>query len=543
MKGLGRAFRNFGAMMAGTAIASAGHAQTVPATQTAPVIVTGRTLPAAEAPKSATCEALSRDPHFRAVNAAAAALGVLGPTIYQPTRLPRNPDYRAPPSVPEGSALPVLTKTRFAVRDAVYGPSGEPTTPGSPPAGEAVAQADPGPAATAVTNLDQAVVACREVYRSGGVGYLVNAGREGLGANGAFVAANARFANGRAEIARNDKTLPMAFALFDQGRYHEALTWFRKAFQKLPYEDGGDEAALFVGKLYLQGLGEKSNTKEGVKWLKKAANAGFNPILHTPIFDPRQPARNTAIGEACVILGNVYRSGFEGIAKDPDQARDWYERAYAVGHIAAAQVLGDLYYKGVDTPRDVRKAAVYYQKAATFDLAAAQVALADILVTGEEGVPQDRERAFAWYRAAAMNDNDVALLALADAYARGEGVAADPVMAMGFYKTAAFKGNMAAKAALGRYFYEGKLLPKDGAVARRWFEEAAIGSDPEGMFNLAAMLANGEGGPKDMTKAWIWLRLAGALGHERAPVALTVVEARMTPAERDAARAVVRPKR
>jgi TPR repeat protein len=115
-------------------------------------------------------------------------------------------------------------------------------------------------------------------------------------------------------------------------------------------------------------------------------------------------------------------------------------------------------------------------------------------------------------------------------------------MAMGFYKTAALKGNMAAKAALGSYFYEGKLLPKDGAVARRWFEEAAVGSDPEGMFNLAAMLANGEGGPKDLTKAWIWLTLAGALGHERAPAALAVVEARMTPAERDAARAAVRPK-
>ncbi|KAK0358784.1 hypothetical protein LTR94_033983, partial [Friedmanniomyces endolithicus] len=37
------------------------------------------------------------------------------PPVIQPTRMPRNPDYKAPPKVPVGSPLPVLGKTRFGM--------------------------------------------------------------------------------------------------------------------------------------------------------------------------------------------------------------------------------------------------------------------------------------------------------------------------------------------------------------------------------------------------------------------------------------------
>lgn len=506
--------------------------------------VTGQKMPAAEAPRSATCEALAQDPYVRALFAAAKNDPFMGPRIFVPTRLPRNPDYGAPPKVAPGSPLPDLPKSRFGVRGLVLN--------GAEGGAISSAATDEGSAASGFddTSIDGAIDACRQAYRRGGPPIGGGAQSSGfipasstLSESGAphsspefrAGAATARFDQGRAFISANDTSLPMAFALFDQGRYVESLDWFRKASARLAMKEGGDEAALFIGKLYLQGLGAQSNPAEGLKWLKKAATAPFDPVLETPAFDPTQPERNTAVGEAAVILANVYRRGFGGIAANPAEARKWYDRARDVGHIPAAKVLGDLYYEGIGGPRDVKKAVAAYKQAAVLDYAPAQAALAAILHDGETGVPQDRAKALAWYHAAARYNHPGALYALARAYDLGEGVKADPQRAIGFYKSAALQGNPAAKVAMGTYFYEGKLVPRDMATARGWFEAGAAGGDADGMFNLAAMLANGEGGAKDKAGAWVLLRHAAALGHLAAPRALTALEARMTPEEKLAA--------
>ena len=339
-------------------------------------------------------------------------------------------------------------------------------------------------------------------------------------------------------IAANDTSLPMAFALFDQRRYAESLDWFRKAAGHLTYDEGGDEAMLFIGKLYLQGLGDRSDPARGVEWLKKAATGPFNPATETPRFDPAEPERNTAAGEAAVILANIYRTGFTGIARDPAEARRWYDRARKVGHIPAAKVLGDLYYRGIGTPRDAKKAADYYREAAQFDYRPAQIALADILYAGEPGVPQDRKKALGWYSAAARHDDPQALYALGRAYDLGEGVKPDQQKALGFYKSAALGGSAPAKVALGTYFYEGRLVPKDDVTARKWFEAGVAEEDADGMFDLAAMLARGEGGGKDLVRAWALFSRAAALGHQKAPLAVAALEKRMSPDERKAAAAL-----
>ena len=508
------------------------------------VKVTGQKMPVAEAPRAATCEALARDPTFRAQLEAGGGDPMMGPHIFVPTRLPRNPDYSKPPSVAAGSPLPDLPKLRFGARETL--PNGEAAFTASEDAADSSSNF---PAAMNVTSLEAAVDACRSLYMRGG-------GSVGITPNTAFnptssgpvetrvpssvqdvraAQSQARFRQGRAFIASRDQTLPMAFALFDQGRYAEALDWFRKAQGKLPFQDGGGEAALFMGKIYLQGLGDRSDPAEAVKWLTKAATGPFNPVTETPQFDPKQPERNTAAGEAAVILANLYRRGFPGIAKDSPAALKWFARAYALGHVPAAKMLGDFYHDGVGVPPDVKKAASYYERAAKLDYAPAQFALAEMLSQGEAGVRQDRSKALAWYAAAAKHNHGGALFALARAYDLGDGVKADPQMAIGFYKSAALQGNAAAMVAMGTYFYEGKLVAKDDATARRWFEAGATGGDADGMFDLAAMLANAQGGERDRIGAWFWLKHAAALGHDKAPAAISALEGRMTPAERQAA--------
>lgn len=504
----------------------AGNAQTAPPAGQ-DVTVTGQRMPGAEAPRSATCEALvAKDPSLAAWLGAGGGDPLMGPRPYLPTRKPRNPDYSKPPAVPPGSPLPTLPESRFGLDSLMRYDSNAMTGPDAIAVFGTGAVADP-------TRAESAIDACRALYRRGsGSPRVAAAGRYGEDSYAAIDRLNERFQKGRRQIVDRDRSLPMAFALFDQGRYAESFDWFRRAASKLDAQEGGDEAMLFVGKLHLQGLGDKSDPAEAVKWLEKAATAPFNPVTETPIFDPKEPERNTAIGEAAVILGNIYRTGFGGTAKDPDEARKWYARARAVGHIPAGKVLADLYVEGTEGARDPKKAKSLYEQAAKFDYVPAQVALAELLMRGDTGAKQDRKKALAWYQAAARKDHPAALYALARAYDLGEGVKADPQLALGFYKSAALHGSVAARVSMGTYFYEGRLVPKDDATARKWFEAAAKDADPDGMFNLAAMLAKGEGGAKDVVAAWTWMRRAAALGHANAPRAVAALEARMSPEEK-----------
>lgn len=507
--------------------AASALAQTAPAPSDGQdVTVTGQHMPGPEAPRSATCEALvASDPSFVARLAAGGGDPLMGPRPYLPTRPPRNPDYSKPPLVPPGSALPTLPESRFGLQSLVLNDSNAMTGP------DAIAVFAPG-AVASPTTTEQAVQACRTLFQRGGVGPRAAAGAGGDDRYAAIDRLNQRFQLARSVIVGKDRSLPMAFALFDQGRYAEALDWFRKAAIKLSPGEGGDEATLFVGKIYLQGLGDRSDPAEAVKWLEKAATMPFNPVTETPMFDPAQPDRNTAIGEAAVILANLYRTGFGGVARDSAAARKWYARANAVGHVPATKLLGDLALQGSDAPRDAKTAQSLYQQAAKLDYAPAQVALAELLMTGEDGVKQDRKKALAWYRAAAKKNHPEALYALARAYDLGEDVRRDPRLALGFYKSAALHGSVAARVSMGTYFYEGTRVAKDDATARRWFEAAAKEGDSDGMFNLAAMLAKGEGGDKNMVAAWMWMQRAAARGHANAPRAIAALEARMTPDEK-----------
>lgn len=468
--------------------------------QTRPdVTVTGARLPQAEAPKSATCEAAAADPTFRARLNAAGGNPIMANLPLMPTRMPRNPDYTAAPKVAPGSPLPKLSKTRFGVADSFFVDAPGTGLADSSEAIDGATGRDASP--TLATDQEQAISACRAIY-GGSVG-------------------------GRARIAMNDETLPMAFALFDQGRYAEAATWFRKAADKLTERDGGDEAQLFVGKLYLHGFGEGASMAQAIKWLRRTAELRFDPTRNTPIFDPDRPDRTTAIGEAAILLANIYRTGFGGTPRDMAQACKWYDRAYDVGHLAAAKTLGDIYLAGDGVPRAPAKAVRYYREAADYGLPAAQVALARMIEDGDGGLPRDPAKALTLYRSAARHGNAAGLYAVARAYDLGQSVPADPQRALILYKAAAMKGLPEARVAMGTYFHEGTLVAKDEAVARKWFEAAAQDRDIDGMFNLAALMANGTGGPRDLPGALTWLKRAAAGGHAQAPAAVAKLQAMM----------------
>lgn len=468
------------------------------------------------------CWLITQDPFLRAMVATGAE-----PRIFEDTRYPRNPDWNAPPVTPPGSAYPdVLTA-------ADYLKGQKENVLGLPAAAAASASADSGgadatPAAGDDGSTDEALAKCFSGTRPGGA---FSPARAPVFASGP--GDGPRRADPYAEMKARDTKLPLAFALFDHGRYEEALGEFKAVYRKFGDMDGGDEAALTVGKIYLFGLREKSDPVQGVAWLKKAADARFDTVHHMPKFDPLEPERNTALGEAAMILADVYGGGRGPVAKDPAQARKYLERAYFVGHIPAGMTLGDIYYFGIDTPKDAAKAFDNYMKAARFAYAPAAVAVAQMYASGEAKGGRDAAKALAWYGQAARMEHPQGLYAIAVAYDRGEGAPANADKALAFYKLAAAKGSPEAQTAVGTYFYTGEGgLPHDLVLARKWFELAATGGDADGMFNLAAMQAKGEGGPVDRVKAWGWLKIAEKLGRANATAAVQALEGQFTQEDR-----------
>ena len=50
----------------------------------------------------------------------------------------------------------------------------------------------------------------------------------------------------------------------------------------------------------------------------------------------------------------------EGIEKNVKEAISWFEKSLKNGHIDASFHLGNIYYKGIDVPKDAELAAKYY---------------------------------------------------------------------------------------------------------------------------------------------------------------------------------------
>ena len=508
-------------LLAGGLVAADGAAvaQTAQGADTvAPVTIVGVRQPPTEMlPDFDACLRAASDPFTAALIGSGAM-----PRLYVKTRPPRNPDYGAPPRTAPGSALPEVMSLKDYQRAAQrmrYGGAGD-------------AYRDAIDLGTVFRGVDtgRLVAIARCLDDSLDTDAMMDAFAEGWMFN-----PDPMGTRGRIEILLRDKTLPLAYALFDDGRYEEALEQFR-AHDKKIYSP---EAMLMIGKIHLYALKDRNDPVEAVKWLKLAAGSKFDPTMQTPTFDPREPDRNTALGEAAMILADLYARGHGPIAKDPAQARKFLDRAWDVGHIPAATRLGDIYYQGIDTPRDLKKAFRYYRDAAKFAHVPAMNALARLYETGEAEGGADAVKAAAWRNEAARFDDPEGLFALAVAYDRGEGVAADPDRALALYKLAAVNGASKAQTVLGGYFQKGERnLDRDLKVARGWYEHAAIAGDPEAMVRLAGMMAKGEGGDAERVKAWGWLKKAQGLGHPEAAGAASALEARFTTADRAAAEAL-----
>lgn len=122
---------------------------------------------------------------------------------------------------------------------------------------------------------------------------------------------------------------------------------------------------------------------------------------------------------------------------------------------------------------------MWYQRAATQGLAAAQYRLGTLLERGV-GVTADVERARAWYKRAAAQGNIKAMHNLAVLSAGNDAATADYVAGpAGWFTQAAEHGLVDSQYNLAVLFESGLGVEKDLAQAYKWYALAARGGDKE----------------------------------------------------------------
>lgn len=151
--------------------------------------------------------------------------------------------------------------------------------------------------------------------------------------------------------------------------------------------NGDHNAEYEIANRYAEGRGVARNMEEAVRWLERAANAGFVP--------------------AQFRLAGIYEKG-TGVKKDLNAARKLYLAAAEKGHAKAMHNLAVLYAEGVDGKPDYRVAAQWFRKAAAHGVADSQFNLAVLYARGI-GIEQNLAESYKWFAlAAASGDQDAA---------------------------------------------------------------------------------------------------------------------------------------
>ncbi|KAL1880190.1 hypothetical protein VTK73DRAFT_6221 [Phialemonium thermophilum] len=199
-----------------------------------------------------------------------------------------------------------------------------------------------------------------------------------------------------------------------------------------------------LGKACLSGdLGEK-RYREGIKWLKLAAEAA-----------------DTVYNAAPYHLGCLYETGYgDDIFKDESYAAELFTQAADLGHPEANYRMGDAYEHGkLNCPRDPALSVHFYTGAAERGHAAAMMGLCAWYMVGAEPLlEKDEEEAYEWARRSAE---------------------------LGYVK---------AQYAVGYFTEMGIGCRRDILEANVWYVKAADAGDERAKQRLAAIRAAASGG-------------------------------------------------
>ena len=354
-----------------------------------------------------------------------------------------------------------------------------------------------------------------------------------------------------------------------QSRYPETLKCVHELFAKCQFRIAQYNLGIIIFEFGKTEMEEKTAV-DTFKALAKDKN----------ICDEDKENCNRIRAGACFHLGLMYRHGRGLGAKDPMEAKKWFEKAACQGHKDAQFVLGLIFRDGLGVRRDLKKTEEWFKKASSEGNGTSESREWSVAEREPEAVywngRGERERLLSerewygttverghleaqyqlglswlpegwrtmqnvdkvvpyydfgaeWFREAAEKGHVEAKyhLGLVCLEGRGTGQRIDEAKAVKLFREAAEKGHVEAKFHLGIVCLEGRGAEQriDEAKAVKLFREAAEKGHVEGKYHLGLACLEGRGAEQriDETKAVKLFREAAEEGHVEAKYHLGLV--------------------
>lgn len=220
-------------------------------------------------------------------------------------------------------------------------------------------------------------------------------------------------------------------------------------------KNGSLGAQNIVGKIYLYGLyGVEQDTGKALEWFKKAA---------------KQKSVT-----AQMFLGWIYLKGI-GVAQDYEAARSWFCKAAKQNDAFSQYELARIYEQGLGVSVSIDKALNLFSESANHGYFKAQNKLSSIYENGELGTSKNSSQALTVLRSAAEQGNPYAQKRLGIAYAMGTmGLEKKPEMGFDYILKSAESGDAEGQYILGNMYSKGVGVKKNEEKGLAWIKKSAM---------------------------------------------------------------------
>jgi TPR repeat protein len=278
-------------------------------------------------------------------------------------------------------------------------------------------------------------------------------------------------------------------AAYKRGHYQVAMSDFdKRANQRDPV------AEFCLGFMYKNGKGVAKDTEEAKEWYGRAIRRNYAPALNN--------------------RGVMYVRRHESIVRElPEFAEEQITKAVKFireaaeqGNPTAQYNLGILINRGYGEDSGTKTAAEWIKLAASQGYVPAQNKLAHLYQNGLWGVEKHLANAVEWYTQAATSDwrgksYPLAQYNLATMYYYGEGVTQDFETAINWFLDATSQGLPSAQYFTGLMYHNGEGFAKNLKKTIDWYTKASKQGSAPAQFALARMYDKGDGVPKNSEKA------------------------------------------
>lgn len=205
-------------------------------------------------------------------------------------------------------------------------------------------------------------------------------------------------------------------------------------------------------------------------------------------------------------LGQIYVS----VRSDPEQGFRCFRECCENGFVQAYAALGDCYFYGVGTAKDLGKAVEVYRKGADAGDGTAAFKLGCIF-EGEMGVPRDENMSQKMFLIAARKGNPQAQFLIANMAYEGK-IEGGRQLAAEWFRICS-DSIPVAKFNYATMCYTGDGVPKDLEKAFGLFLSLADAGDPDAMFQAGKMMLSGEGTSQDPHRGFEYIAKAAKAGN------------------------------